>query len=215
MKELTKRPRYKGELLIRRGHLDLEEQIRSIFFELNSFLGLRSTRTKEGDRKIIASFGEEEDLTQACQMRFENEEETCFKPVTMSHTKINGAYKVIVRDILLDAKLSTIKGVFSKFGLITNIEIKLVETWQTAIITYAEQEDAAILGDTWSVPFEKEQVRILPYVDHNKHSRERAKYVVKLSGLPRGTTAYDLEEARKELEAKTVYIPRTPGYYRE
>ena len=88
-------------------------------------------------------------------------------------------------------------------------------TWQTAIITYSEQEDAMILEETWSIPFEKEQVRILPYIDHNKCSKERARYVVKLAGIPRGTTAYDLEEARKDLGAKTVYIPRTPGYYRE
>src|SRR5581483_7040005 len=42
-----------------------------------------------------------------------------------------------------------------------------------------------------------------------------SKYVLKLAGLPAGTTAYDLEEIARETKGKTLYIPRTGRYFRE
>jgi hypothetical protein len=120
---------------------------------------------------------------------------------------------VIVRDIPLSASEGAIKAALKKFGDIHTIYIRPVEIWQTAIVTFKEEKDAQLLAEMWSIPFEKEYLRILPKWEEKEELVRRSKHVLKLAGLPAGTTAYDLEEIARETGGKTLYIPRTGFRY--
>jgi hypothetical protein len=122
---------------------------------------------------------------------------------------------VIIRDIPLAVSEGAIKTLLRKFGEIEKILFRTVEMWQTATVTFREEEAAKILADQWSIPFGKEHLRILPMMGEKEELERRSRYVLKLAGLPAGTTAYDLDDIKRQLQGKTMYIPRTSNYFRE
>src|SRR3954469_19994052 len=122
---------------------------------------------------------------------------------------------VRIRDIPLNVQEGPIRAILRKFEEIVDLRIKKVEMWQTATVTYRTEEQATELSHRWAIPFAKEYLRVLPVANEEEINRERSRYVLKITNLPAGATAYNLEEVADNFNAKTIYIPRTPGYFRE
>lgn len=190
-------------------------KIEELIITIDGYLGIRIAKER-GKKKVVATFRDTMGIHDACNTNFGNEE----TPVYMTPTENKSAdedlkRQVIIRDIPLTTGEGATRNLLRKFGEIENLRMRTVEMWQTAIVTFQNEQDAEILGEQWAIPFGKEYLRILPAMGEKEALAERSKYVLKLTGLQSGTTAYDLEEIARELDAKTIYIPRTGRYYRE
>lgn len=215
-REILRRTRFRSEIKTPTDYeetKELLETVKSSLCAFPSFLGAHIVRRQGEDLKIIAEFGEEMQMQGSLQIRFDNEIQPTFQQVNKTNQETGEQRSIIVRDIPLNTQIGTVRGVLSRYGTIENIKIRLVGMWQTATVTYQEQEDAQNLAREWAIPFEKEYVRILPLENHRSHNEERSRYVLKLAGLPRGTTAFDLDQIREETNAKTTYIPRREWDY--
>jgi hypothetical protein len=215
---LAKKPRHTCEIDIPTTveSADMAENIEEVCVAKESFLGVRVTKNKEGRKKIIATFGKLIDMHEACEYNFGTDENRGYLiPTEQRVYQPEESRTTIIRDIPLTASEGAIKALMRRFGEIEDFSIKPVDMWQTAKVTFKEGNDARLLEDQWSIPFEKEYLRILPKMGEKETANARSKYVLKLAGLPAGTTAYDLEEINREIGGKTLYIPRTRRYFRE
>jgi hypothetical protein len=215
---VKRKPRYNGEIEVPKGmeSATFAEAIEEECYRFNSFLGVRVARERGKEKKIIATFGNTIDMHDACNINFGSEQERKFLiPTEQVLQQQDLGRQVIVRDIPLAVSEGAIKTLLRKFGEIEKILFRTVEMWQTAIVTFQDEEVAKILAEHWSIPFGKEHLRILPGVGEKEELKRRSEFVLKIAGLPAGTTAYDLEEINKEIKGKTMYIPRTINYFRE
>nr|CAG8613212.1 10297_t:CDS:1 [Entrophospora candida] len=99
------------------------------------------------------------------------------------------------------------------FGKIKDIKFKLVRQWRSALIEYEDHQSMETLKETWSIRFLKDDIRIMPAIFNKEEASARENHVVKIANLPYGTTAYDLDEIMKTVNAKTCIIPRTLKKY--
>jgi hypothetical protein len=214
-REVLRKIRYRAEIKTSRSYEGAKELLETIKFSLcafPSFLGAHVVKKQE-DLKIVTEFGDETQMQESLQIRFDNGDHPSLQQVSRTDQEIDDQRGVIVRDIPLNTHIGTVKGILSRYGKVEDIKIKLVGMWQTATVIYQEQEDARDLAKEWAIPFEKEYVRILPLENHRRHNEERCRYVLKLAGLTRGTTAFDLSQVKEEVNAKTIYIPRREWDY--
>jgi hypothetical protein len=215
---IKRKPRHNCEIEVPKDKesATFAETIEEECYRFDSFLGVRVAREPGKEKKIIATFGNTIDMHDACNINFGNEQNRKFLiPTEQVLQQQDLGRQVIVRDIPLAVSEGAIKTLLRKFGEIEKILFRTVEMWQTAIVTFKEEETAKILAEQWSIPFGKESLRILPVVGEKEELKRRSEYILKLTGLPAGTTAYDLEEIGREIRGKTMYIPRTTNYFRE
>jgi hypothetical protein len=218
LKGVQRKPRHSGEIEVPKNmeSATFAEIIEEECYRFDSFLGVRVARERGKEKKIIATFGNTIDMHEACNVNFGDEQERKFLiPTEQVLQQQDLGRQVIIRDIPLAVSEGAIKTLIRKFGEIEKILFRTVEMWQTAIVTFQEEEPAKILADQWSIPFGKEHLRILPSVGEKDELNRRSRYIAKLAGLPAGTTAYDLEDIKRHLKGKTMYIPRTTNYFRE
>jgi hypothetical protein len=215
---IKRKPRHSCEIEVPKDKesATFAETIEEECYRFDSFLGVRVAREPGKEKKIIATFENTIDMHDACNINFGNEQNRKFLiPTEQVLQQQDLGRQVIVRDIPLAVSEGAIKTLLRKFGEIEKILFRTVEMWQTAIVTFKEEETAKILAEQWSIPFGKESLRILPVVGEKEELKRRSEYILKLTGLPAGTTAYDLEEIGREIRGKTMYIPRTTNYFRE
>jgi hypothetical protein len=216
--KLGKKPRHNCEIEIPSTAESalMAETIEEACVVKQSFLGVRVARGTAGKKKIIASFGDTIDMQEACEINFGTDENKDYLiPVEYKILQPEERSTVIVRDIPLTTSEGTVKALLRKFGEIDSFTIRPIEMWQTAKVTFKNENDAKLLANLWSIPFGKEHLRILPQIEEKETLKVRSENVLKLAGLPAGTTAYDLTEISREVAGKTLYIPRTNRYYRE
>ena len=65
----------------------------------------------------------------------------------------------------------------------------------------------------WSMFYLKDLCKIAPATVTREEIDQRNKNTLKLTGLPFGTTAYDLKPILEQTKAKTCFIPRTRNQY--
>ena len=117
-----------------------------------------------------------------------------------------------VTDIHLSLKKETITSIFSKYGTITNIRMQTRDLWQHAFITYDNPDAIKLFYTTWSRYIYNDCVRIYPACFTPEEVKARNEFRVKLTNLPFGTSARDLNDIILAVKAKSCYIPRSNNY---
>src|SRR6266498_4340459 len=118
-----------------------------------------------------------------------------------------------VFDIPLYTKTPKIRCAFEQLGEIEKISTKAVGLYQQAYITYIDKKSVDKLANIWSFNLFRDVVRVTPISLSKECREERQKFSCKLSGLPFGTTAFDLVDFIKDINGKTCFIPRNPTNY--
>jgi len=142
----------------------------------------------------------------------ENIETTLFKsnsPTNQTSTPID----MIIKDIPLDLSINEIKAAATTIGNVRNITVNAKGGWQTANINFYEKDDELNLSNIWSIMIKKDSCRVLPRKNYEETKNQRSQICAKLTNLPFGCTAYELNQIIEETEAKTCFIPRTRNKY--
>src|SRR5215208_7820276 len=117
-----------------------------------------------------------------------------------------------VTDIHLSLKKETINSIFSKYGTTTNIRMQTRDLWQHAFITYDNPDAIKLFYTSWSRYIYNDCVRIYPACFSPEQVKARNNFRVKLTNLPFGTSARDLQDIMLAVKAKSCYIPRSNNY---
>src|SRR5262249_34665489 len=83
-----------------------------------------------------------------------------------------------------------------------------------AVIQYTTVDPVDYFRTTWAKMIRSDMVRVEPKNLTNEEKAQRTAFCYKLTGLPRGTTAYDLVSGFKETKVKACAIPFHPKTYR-
>jgi hypothetical protein len=127
---------------------------------------------------------------------------------------LENAKTIQVIDIPLGVKTPVIRSTFERYGNITRLTTQTRGMYQHAFITYETQKDVQPFFDSiWSVFILKDCVRVLPKTLSQQARDLRREHCVKISGLPNGTTAHDLQHILRETKAKSCFIPRKRNNY--
>ncbi|RGB27888.1 hypothetical protein C1646_768513, partial [Rhizophagus diaphanus] len=109
-----------------------------------------------------------------------------------------------VLDIPLNFKPYEIRAVFSKYGQIKDLYTRVKEMYQHAYIRYVDKKDIEPFYSQWSCYLEQHTVRVIPLLLNEENRRQRYEFVLKLTGLPFGTTGREVNELLKGSGAKSV-----------
>ena len=126
------------------------------------------------------------------------------------HNNLSG---IAIRDIPIGITIEEIKASAATIGTIKNISISLKGGWQTAIIKFKEKDEELNINETWSINIRKDNCRVIPQKTYKETANSQDKYCAKLTNLPPGCSAFELEGMLKEINAKSCFIPRTRVKY--
>jgi hypothetical protein len=188
-------------------------KLENIFAAADGFLGVKYFRNR---KQISLYFGTEYDLNKALQTNKDALPGATFNLVNSKEIRTAEADRTVhVRDIPLYAKSETLKNFFAKFGKINRFSMTTVGPWQQAFIVYEQGTPLAALNqDMWAVNIMDFSCRIALMNLPKEQRDERESFVMKLTGLPRGTTHLDLKELFAETTAKSCFIPRSRTSYK-
>jgi hypothetical protein len=185
---------------------------------------------KNGDKEYVcAHFCDQQDVEQALKMdtgplKNSKDEEvaaptfilyTSIKPPKSDEDKRKERENMIqVIDIPLNYKGPDVRKTFERYGTINKLSMVTKGLYQQAYITFADQTAAThFTSQAWSTFIYQDAVRVLP-LSLTKEERElRQQFCFKLAGIPRNTSARDLLNYLKSINAKTCFIPRNANNY--
>src|SRR3989440_1780690 len=201
--------------------LEKKKYLENMLSSCHSLLGSSTKRSHDDVLHIKIDFGDNEDKIKACGV-FDNKEIPYL-------TSIKGKSKdsadsptdhpdrtneLVVKDIPLEIKKDDIERKFSYYGMIERIVLKVNFGWQTAHIYYVSPDTITNnFSDKWSTTLKKDSVRVYPAENFDTKITSRQLHTLKLCNLPRGTTAFDIQDYIQKVKEKTCFIPRSRGKY--
>ena len=120
---------------------------------------------------------------------------------------------IVVNDIPLGTTITEIKNAVSSIGNIRSITTNAKGGWQSAHINFDDKEENLDINNIWSIMIKKDSCRIIPRNKYQENKETRSKFCAKLTNLPTGCTAFELEPILQEINAKSCFIPRTRNKY--
>src|SRR5215216_7568980 len=117
-----------------------------------------------------------------------------------------------VTDIHLNIKKDTLTSIFTKYSNITNVRVQTQGLWQHAYITYDDPQAIHLFRTQWSRYLYNDCVRVYPADLSPEQVKQRNDIRIKLTNLPFGTTARDLQDIVFATKVKVCYIPRSNNY---
>jgi hypothetical protein len=187
-----------------------------LFDSYDSFAGAVATKHPEDQSKKIAkiSFRNKEHRDHTCTVELPNMEHRTFSPLEIipKHPYVP-EQSIRVTEIPLDATEHRIRTVFSKFGKIVHFSSYTKNMWQQATITYDTNTDFKELRKKFGTFILNDMVRFHMCDLPGKDVLARSKFSAKLAGLPRFTTAMQLFDIGRMINATSWIIPRARSNY--
>src|SRR5436190_10849394 len=115
---------------------------------------------------------------------------------------------VKVMEIPLSFDEAAVKAAFNQHGIVKSIRMTTKNSWQQAFMTFVDEKSIQPFFVEWGFIYLKHFLKVapvkLPSAQWNLHSA----YVLKLTGLPTGTTVVDLVDIISATRAKSYIIPK-------
>lgn len=195
-----------------------------LFATFLSYSGTR-IRINKKVKYLVVNFINEADLHKAIQQEItvsDTEKIFCIKwdeirPPTPEEEKHEVDDRTIqVIDIPLDVSATLVRSTFARYGNITKLTMRTRNLYQHAFITYESCENIQhFKGDVWVNFIIKDCVRVLPLTLTAEQREIRQKYCFKLAGLPTNCRAKDIIDFLKDINARSIFIPRNPNNYKQ
>ena len=164
--------------------------------------------------QVCAVYGKKDSMLAACEIKLFDDNDFQLFPIQNRGDEEVKDKTVVIRDLPLDVDRLTLKMIMGKVGNVTDIKLQISGLWYKAYVTYEDKSTIDVhFQDKWSIFYLKDLCRVAPANATRQDIEERNKNSLKLTGLPFGTTAYDLKELLEKVEAKTCFIPRTRNQY--
>jgi hypothetical protein len=111
------------------------------------------------------------------------------------------------KDVIVDA--------FEVYGKIEKVSRKIDGLYQTVYITYQNKNSIENFYDRqWASHVNENTVRVIPIMLNDEKRKLRKQFVLKLAGLPYGTTGKDLHDIVNQCKGKACFIPKNPKNYK-
>jgi len=201
--------------------LEKKKYLESTLMACHSLLGSSTKKGHDDMMYIKIDFGENEDKLTACEI-LDNKEIPYLTSIkgkgkdtaALLSDHPDRGNELVVKDIPLEIKKDNVERKFSYYGKIERIILKVNFGWQTVHI-YFESPDAITdnFQNKWSTTLKKDSVRVYLAKDFDAETSRRQLYTLKLCNLPRGTTAFDIQDYIKDVKGKTCFIPCSRGKY--
>lgn len=163
---------------------------------------------------VSTVFGKKESMEKACEVELFEDNDFKLAPIQNRGDEEMKERTVVIRDLPLDVDRPTLKTIMGKIGEVVDIKLQISGLWYKAYVTYKDKttvEDH--FKNMWSIFYLKDLCRCAPASITRQEIEERNKNTLKLTDLPFGTTAYDLQELLDKVKGKTCFIPRTRNQY--
>ena len=124
------------------------------------------------------------------------------------------ARTIKITDLHLNLKMDEVKTLFAKYGNITNCVVQTPKDslWQNAYVTYESPNAITNFFHAWGRLVFNDYVRVYPCSLTKEQVALRNEHRIKLTNLPFNTSARDLTDIIKAVDAKSCYIPRSSTY---
>jgi RNA recognition motif-containing protein len=145
------------------------------------------------------------------EVKFQFTDETKNKVELTDEKKTNRDERILfVNKIPAEIKNYQLRGIFEQYGEIepTGFRKRMREIYQSLQITYTNKDAIAPFYGMWSVSIGKHLVYTQPKVISDEVKEQQYANVIKLTGLPNNTTAWDLKNLAEEYNIKYIHIPR-------
>jgi len=165
---------------------------------------------------VCAVFEKKESMAQACEIQLFEENNFILTPMQNRGDEEVRERTVMVRDLPLNVDRHILKSVMEDAGEIEDIKLQISGLWYKAYVTYKNKqivENEFKSKQIWRLFYLKDLCRVAPATVTKTEIDARNEFTLKLTNLPFGTTAYDLKELLKKVDAKTCFIPRTRNQY--
>jgi hypothetical protein len=111
------------------------------------------------------------------------------------------------KDVIVDA--------FGIYGDIEKVSRKIDGLYQTVYVTYQNKKSIERFYDNkWASHVNENTVRVIPIMLNDEKRKLRKQFVLKLAGLPYGTTGKDLSDIVNQVKGKACFIPKNPKNYK-
>ena len=138
-----------------------------------------------------------------------------FQPlITNNMAKYSPDLSIKLTEIPISTSITNIRSSFTFFGKITRCVMTTKNLWQQATITYAEGTDMTQLDNVNGYFVLKDMVRVHRCTLSNDQVREKSKYSLKLTNLPKDTNGRHLIPIGRAINALTFVIPKSRSNYR-
>ena len=201
--------------------LEKKKHLESALMACHSLLGSSTKKGHDDAMYIKIDFGKNEDKLTACSILDDKKIPylTSIKgkgkdSITSSTDHPDRNNELVVKDIPLEIKKDDVERKFSYYGKIERIILKVNFGWQTVHI-YFESPDTITdnFQNKWSTTLKKDSIRVYLAKNFDAETSRRQLYTLKLCNLPRGTTAFDIQDYIKDVKEKTCFIPCSRGKY--
>jgi hypothetical protein len=184
----------------------------------NSYIGIDIT-TMKTTKYVKTTFSDKSHADSACNAHFPNLENINFVTVEQILAKSSNAthFQVKIHDIPLDLDKPLFLEYLNAIDKVIHIKWIVRGLYYQCIVTF-ENKTARLAFQYWSLNYGKNSFRYYATDLSKEDFEHRRKYSLKLTGLPMGTTAYDIEEGIKAVRGLTCFIPRrqdSRSYQRE
>ncbi|CAJ0910046.1 5149_t:CDS:2 [Entrophospora sp. SA101] len=187
--------------------------VENILDDTKNLIGIKCA-FKYGKKRVLATYNNPESANKACNKKIAENNDFHFELLQdPRHCNEWAKRSIRISDIPLDIRKHMLKEILEQYGEIERLALRLSGRWYVAIATYKKIEDANKLMSKWSIDYMKENLRITHMNSSNETLNERKEFTLKLSGLPYGTTYYDIIDIVKAVKGKSCFIPRTRTQY--
>ena len=111
-------------------------------------------------------------------------------------------------DIPLSFSQDSIHAAMSRYGKVVSVRLNTKNAWQQAFVEFETADSVSPFYDEWGFICLKHFIKAIPLVLPQDQWELRSKYVLKLTGLPPGTTFIDLVDIVNATDAKSCIIPK-------
>jgi len=118
-------------------------------------------------------------------------------------------FQIRIQDVPLDVDKMMFKDYLNKVDKVISIRYQQPrDLYHTVHVTFENVATRNKLKDLWAFAIGKHSYRFVPADITNENYLNCFQYRTKLTNLPAGSTAFDLEEILLNVSAKTCFIPR-------
>ena len=158
---------------------------------------------------IKVSYSVQESATAATQIPVSDSDTAHFEPINnLSASQIDNQYQLKIIGVPLDIDKPIFTSYLNKIGATKQIKFLTRGLYFHVHVTFASKDVSVQFQDKWSLTFGKHMFRIFPNDISTSERNLRSKFTLKLTNLPKGTTAFDLSAILEEVSAKTCFIPK-------
>ena len=183
-----------------------------------SYIGIDIT-TMKTTKYVKTTFSDKSHADSACNARFPNLDNIGFTTVEQILAQSTNAdhFQIKIHDIPLDLDKPLFLEYLNSIDKVIHIKWIVRGLYYQCIVTF-EHKTARLAFQHWSFNYGKNSFRYYATILSKEDFEHRRKFGLKLTGLPMGTTAYDIQEGIKAVRELTCFIPCRPdsrSYQRE